>query len=83
MWWLINDTWPRLSNGLSRHGSRRQFQVIGQKHQHAIVLLIVELDPPEEGFLAGPRQLTEEHGDKLAPAAEPASMTLRVVLAHG
>jgi hypothetical protein len=31
----------------------------------------------------GVPQLTEEHGDELAPASETSSMTLRVVLAHG
>ncbi len=43
-----------------RDGSRRQFQVIGQKYQHAIVLLVVKLDPPEEGLLALPRKLIEK-----------------------
>jgi len=31
----------------------------------------------------GVPQLTEEHGDELAPASETSSMTLRVVLPHG
>jgi hypothetical protein len=31
----------------------------------------------------GVPQLTEEHGDELAPARETSSMTLCVVLAHG
>ena len=31
----------------------------------------------------GVPQLTEEHGDELAPAGETSSMTLRVALAHG
>src|SRR6267378_563214 len=41
-------------------GSRRQFQVIGQKYQHAIALLIVKLDPPEVGIPARLGQLVEK-----------------------
>jgi hypothetical protein len=35
------------------------------------------------GQRLGVPQLTEEHGDELAPAGETSSMTLRFVLAHG